>query len=89
MGLFLQDLQEFLRISCAARQDSCKISYSCQKHYLDGSQSRHVSGVLNKNRVIDAKQNFSGNAKNLKSPFVAPLRNILVTSRLLMMQNFA
>ena len=34
MGLFLQDLQEFLRISCAARQDSCKISYSCRKHYL-------------------------------------------------------
>ena len=34
MELFLQDLQEFLWISCAARQDSCKISYSCQKHYL-------------------------------------------------------
>ena len=33
MWLFLQDLQEFLRISCAARQDSCKISCSCRKHY--------------------------------------------------------
>ena len=48
-----------------------------------------VTGVLNKNRVIGAKQNFPGNAKNLKSPFVAPLRNILVISRLLIMQNFA
>ena len=34
MELFLQDLQEFLWISCAARQDSCKISYSCRKHYF-------------------------------------------------------
>ena len=40
MGLFLQDLQEFLRISCAARQDSCKISYSCRKHYLWVSSAR-------------------------------------------------
>ena len=46
MGLFLQDLQEFLRISCAARQESCKISYSCRKHYscpLFGTQDLTIT----------------------------------------------
>ena len=44
--------------------------------------------MLNKNRVIEAKQNFTGEAKNQNLPFVAPLDNFSTFFLLQIEENF-